>query len=317
MFHHDPQHTGSLAGTNCPEAGCEPAFPNGGFLSEGLTVQFGFTNIGRTNSTWTVYASTNLMNWTNTGVTVSNDPITGIGVFIDPNQQSNVSTVCYYLSNDCCSRVIGFVSFTTNPGANLIADPFDEMDEFAVFASDAPGHPPMNTVGALFSGGNGVPEFPELPSGVNAIGWNGKGYFTNTSTGDRSFVPNGDISLLPGNGAILDMGANDSQSVWFMGLVREAVTNQILGGTNFLGSALPEAGGISTVLRYTNAVAGDWLQKWDPTNGVFITYTNNGGTNWYRSGVPNEPYIGPAEGFILWSATNHTWIQRCSPCEGN
>jgi hypothetical protein len=90
-------------------------------------------------------------------------------------------------------------------------------------------------------------------------------------------------------------------------------------GTNFLGSALPVAGGISTVLGYTNATVGDWLQKWDPTNGIFITYTNNGGTNWYRSGTPNEPYIGLCEGFILFSdvATNRIWKQSFSPCGSN
>jgi hypothetical protein len=97
-----------------------------------------------------------------------------------------------------------------------------------------------------------------------------------------------------------------------MGLVPTAITNQIQPGINYLGSALPIAGGISTDLRYTNATAGDTLQKWDSTNQVFITYTSTGGANW----SPNEPYIGLCEGFILNSAANHVWIQKCSPCTG-
>jgi hypothetical protein len=70
---------------------------------------------------------------------------------------------------------------------------------------------------------------------------------------------------------------------------------------------------VNTVPGYTNATAGDTLQKWDPLNQVFITYTNAGGATW----VPNEPYIGLCEGFILNSATNEVWIQKCSPCAGD
>jgi hypothetical protein len=99
--------------------------------------------------------------------------------------------------------------------------------------------------------------------------------------------------------------------IWFYGLVAEAVTNQIQPGTNYLGSALPIAGRISSDLGYTNATAGDLLIEW--TNQAFVTCTNNGGTNW----LPYEPSFGLAEGFILVSRTNHTWIQRCNPCAGD
>jgi len=107
------------------------------------------------------------------------------------------------------------------------------------------------------------------------------------------------------------MESNSSQIIWFAGLVRQAVTNQIAPGTNFLGSALPIAGRISTDLGYTNAEVGDLLLKWDTTNQVYINFTNNGGASW----SPSEPYIGMGEGFVLHSATNHVWIQKFSPCE--
>jgi hypothetical protein len=172
----------------------------------------------------------------------------------------------------------------------------------------------MNTVGGVFCGGNGVATFPGFPNGVNAIGWNGRGYVTNTSfLAERSFIPNGDIPLLPGDGAILDMGLNGGQTVWFAGLVPQVITNQIAPGTNFLGSALPIAGRISTDLGYTNAETGDLLLKWDSTNQVYISFTNNGGSSW----SPSEPYIGLCEGFVLRSSTNHVWIQRFSPCESD
>ena len=129
---------------------------------------------------------------------------------------------------------------------------------------------------------------------------------------ERSFIPNGDVNLTPGSSAILDMESNSSQIIWFAGLVRQAVTNQIAPGTNFLGSALPIAGRISTDLGYTNAEVGDLLLKWDTTNQVYINFTNNGGASW----SPSEPYIGMGEGFVLHSATNHVWIQKVFTLRG-
>ncbi len=66
MFHHDPQHAGSLAGTNYPNPGCEAPFPNDGRLAP--SYDFSFSCVGSPNTTWSVYASTNLTNWTKTGM---------------------------------------------------------------------------------------------------------------------------------------------------------------------------------------------------------------------------------------------------------
>jgi hypothetical protein len=68
--------------------------------------------------------------------------------------------------------------------------------------------------------------------------------------------------------------------IWFIGLVRESVTNHIHAGTNYLGSALPVAGLISADLHYTNATARDLLIKWDPTNQVPEIFANDGGSSW-------------------------------------
>jgi hypothetical protein len=290
-----------------------------------LFPEYKFNVTGKPGSSWSVFASTNLVNWTNaeTGTNTLVLDSTGNNSFVDSNP-FGASNIFYFLSNGCCSKVIGFTAITTTAGTNLIADPLYQVDDAALINTDNgsnpgdPGWQPMNTVGALFSGDNRIDWIPTLPVGIEVIGWNGQGFITNNGEGQRLFVPNGDISLLPGNGAILNMKANDGVPIWFFGLVRQLATNQIVPGTNFLGSALPIAGGISTVLGYTNATAGDWLRKWDPTNGVFITYTNNGGTNWYRGGTRNEPYIGLDEGFVLWSGTNHSWVQKLStPCESN
>jgi hypothetical protein len=243
MFHHDSRHTGSLAGTNTSEISCEAPFPNNGEFS--FSGQFSFSVVGPTNSTnWVVFASTNLIDWTNTGSTVDLDS-TGTANFTDPNS-SDANAVFYYLSNECCSRAIGFIALNTQLGTNFIADPFYQISDVVTVPSTQAAFPPMNTVGAVFSGVTEFDgDFPTCLPGTNVIGWNGHGYITNTSSVNFTWSPNGDIPLLPGNAAISDVGTNPvAQPVWFVGLIPEAVTNQIVPGTNFLGSALPMAGGI-------------------------------------------------------------------------
>ncbi len=195
--------------------------------------------------------------------------------------------------------------------------------ENAILSSATIAFPPMNTVGALFCGHpnlNYIVFGPDFDTSLSNTIVTVPGIATNTSIGGDigQWSPNGDILLLPGRGAFLSLvnvipTNAPGTEVWFTGLVAEAVTNQILPGTNYLGSALPIAGGISSVLGFTNATSNDVLLKWDVTNQDFVTYTNLGGTNWST----NEPYIGLGEGFILHSASNHTWIQRFSPVVGD
>jgi hypothetical protein len=327
MFHHDPQHTGSLAGTNCTGSGCETPFPNGGSFpnlmpnANGATYSFSFNVVGASNTSWSVYASTNLLDWTNTGSIITNDT-NGFGSFADTNIPVSISNVCYFLSNGCCSRVFGFIYFNRVAGTNFVADPFYQVDDTPLGLTLGVHRPasPMNSVACLFCGINSwlaADNYPQISQGSTISTWINGEMVTDISTNLEGWSPNGDIELLPGVGALLDdtnnlSGSTDPEFAFF-GVVPQAITNLIQPGINYLGSALPRAGLISTDLGYTNATAGDTLEKWDVTNGMFITYTNMGGSSWSNT----EPYIGLAEGFILNSRTNHTWIQTCSPCSGN
>ncbi len=325
MYRHDAQHTGSLAGTNSPNPAGQAPFPNDGYFTNG---GFTFSMMGPPGTTWSVYASTNLTNWdyagtnwTYAGTNVTIDT-NGIGIFTNFNLSVGLSNMYYFLtnnsmSNGCRSRVIGFVEpYTlTNGKQYMIADPFYEVDDTNL-SQTVTGQPcpPMNTVGGLFCGRCGLenaPDFDYYPNTIISL----PGIATNKALGGCTgqWGPNGDILLLPGRGALINAATNLETFVWYIGLVAEAVTNQILPGTNYVGSALPVAGGISSWLGYTNATTNDLLLKWDVTNQDFVTYTNLGGTNWST----NEPYIGLAEGFILVSRYSNTWIQRLPPFVGD
>ena len=187
---------------------------------------------------------------------------------------------------------------------------------------------PMNTVASLFNGNHlNIPWYyivPSVTNGTTFANWTGDRFVTDTNNatiaaaghGSAAWLPNGDVTMLPGMGVMAVLTTNwTTSSVWFIGLVREEVTNQIHMGSNYLGSALPIEGGISSALGFTNVSTNlDYLWKWNPTNQQWSeTYTNYGGAGWGT----NEPIIGIAEGFVLFSSTNQTWVQTFSPCPGN
>ncbi|HEX3719931.1 MAG TPA: PQQ-binding-like beta-propeller repeat protein [Verrucomicrobiae bacterium] len=332
MFHHDPQHTGSLGGLNCTSGGCVVPFPYDGTLDTNIGT-FTFTNIGPAGTTWQVYSSTNLSNWVNSGGTVTltnfgtadtNNKINLLGWFTDTNV-ANVPCKFYYLSNNgCCSKVIGFVQFGVAQGTNLIADPFYQVDDLALKDTfynlaevDTPPFffSPMNSVAALFCGGNAytVAPLPALGSNATISISTAQGNVIDISNGNGTWNPNGDIILKPGVGATANFPS--SQPVWFIGLVRETITNNIPAGTNCLGSALPAAGRLKSDLNYTNASVGDQVWLWSTNSQSFVTYTNQAGIGWSTNGsTTTEPYIGLAEGFVMVSTNAHTWVQRFSPC---
>lgn len=82
-------------------------------------------------------------------------------------------------------------------------------------------------------------------------------------------------------------------------------TNALMPGTNLIADPFYQVD--ETVHGFE---VGESNPYYTPMN---TAYTNYGGVSW----SPGEPTIGLAEGFILISATNHSWIQRFSPlCSG-
>jgi len=87
------------------------------------------------------------------------------------------------------------------------------------------------------------------------------------------------------------------------------VWQRSLARTNAVGT-------VTTNLQSYTEIATGVCYLSNGSNGQYldsVTCTNYGGTNW----SPYEPSFGLAEGFILVSATYHTWIQRCNPCGGD
>jgi hypothetical protein len=98
-FHQNAQRTGLQPGTNAPFNGCDAPFIYDG-TNDGMG-DFMFQIIGVTNSTWNVYWSDDLSNWTQFSGTVTLEPASGVtnssgfGSFTDTNAAILRSELCW------------------------------------------------------------------------------------------------------------------------------------------------------------------------------------------------------------------------------
>jgi hypothetical protein len=302
MFRHDPQHTGCVA-TNSVVPPPAPPFPNNPFVNSSLG-EFTFQLVASNNTTWAVLAGTNLTNLTNAPANLGTITLTnGTGLFADPNLNLFTNRFYYLSNNGVCSRIIGYITIPVTASTMLIADPFAQVDDDAYFENFSNTtdnqFAPMNSIASLFPNGADFQE--TISSGTVAVAWAGQQFVADTL--GSGWEPNGDITLVPGTGALLTniSTSSSSPSIFFAGVVRTNVTLQIPKGTNFLGSPLPIAGRLSTDLGFTGLSYGDTNVIWQGTN--FVTNV------WQNGWTPHEPVVGLGQGFIIISTNSHTWTE--------
>jgi hypothetical protein len=202
----------------------------------GNTFSFSISN-GIPDSTWEVYSSIDLTNWTPVvGVTLNGN---GNAPYSDENV-SGLGYRFYKLSNGTyCSRAIGFIRKTAMPGITAIADQLEA---------------PSNTLNGLF---DPMPDGNSLTNGTQILKWHngspGSGYHVyqySASSGTWTPLYNApltDETLSPGEGAYIVNPTTSSFTVTFVGLVPEGeLTVPIIGvgGQNLVSAIVPQAGGI-------------------------------------------------------------------------
>ncbi len=121
-------------------------------------------------------------------------------------------------------------------------------------------------------------------------------------------VPNGDLTLLPGQAFFAINTSNQPVTLPFMGLVApEPASNSIAPGGSFISSILPKAGRIHTDLGF-NPNEGDKVLLWQTNH--YTTNTWLASTGW-SSG---EPSLRVGEGFLLLTSTSNNWGAVSSTC---
>jgi len=216
----------------------------------------------------------------------------------------------YQLStNNCCSRVIGFVNLTITRGTNLIANQLCQVDDGILFDT---GGAPMNTLNALFLESWGSTQYPTQVFKLN--GTNVESAYYDDQSGPQwlPFPSGGEITVLPGSSVVVSNGTSRSFTNSFVGVLRQEQVFQIQPGTSYLSATLPVAGPITNVTGYVPR-KWDTIQLWNVTNYVSHTYY---GSNTWSNGVPE---LAVGQGFVLitTNTNSYTWTntwQNLQPC---
>jgi hypothetical protein len=337
MFMHDPAHSGQQSAP--PASGffndCGAPFVfNGNYDGMG---HFSFSMTGVPGSSnWSVYASTDLSesNWTRLATNLELDSITGNTNFTDSNvaglsqkfyivsfntNNSNTNVTGQLQSSNgvnsgCCSKTIGFVNLTIEPGINLTSDPLYQVDDFVLHAELAIGlSSPMNTLNALFAFSSNA--WGLAQTNTEIFKWNGSGFDgdTNGGAGAVVWVGSGDLTLVPGTGVLMSNATSVSFTNTFVGLVREQQVFKIQPGTNtfstnFLSPTIPAGGYITNITGYVPH-NGDTIHLWNTTNQAYDTFPFN--SNTWSNGTP---ILGVGEGFVLITSNIYTWTNTWEEC---
>jgi hypothetical protein len=275
-------------GTNSKQASATPqeVNPSGGTFSGSV---FSFNINGDTNTSWTVYSSTDLKNWTPVGsVTLDG---TGNSSYNDANV-NGVGYRFYKLSNGTyCSQAYGFERTTVEPGTETwIANQLEE---------------PVNTLNGLLNFGPNT--------GIQIQKWNGGGFDVYTWNGSQ-WSPNGNATLSPGEGAkIITPTTASLVTVTFVGLVPEGQLTIPLpdSTTDFVSSMVPQAGGLQSVLGL-NLADGDVVTLRRNNNCVTYMADSASPTGWDdNGGSPGfpEPVVTVGEAVLISPSDNETWTQ--------
>jgi hypothetical protein len=156
---------------------------------------------------------------------------------------------------------------------------------------------PLNT------GGNTVAEVhPTAPDGTLL-------YTFSATTGfsviqwDGEWLPGGTTVIAPGTGYFLRVGA--AATVTYVGEVPQGTLSiPLVAGFNLVGSKVPQAGKVTTDLKFTPA-NGDQVYTFAPATGYSIfTYDDE----W----LPTEPTLKVGEGIWIRTGAAKSWDRTFS-----
>lgn len=185
-------------------------------------------------------------------------------------------------------NVVGYYNVTipANGGLQMIVNQLDTPD---------------NTLAGLIK---------DVPDGTQFFKWTGS-----TFAGSLYEDPGGggewsqDFPMAPGEGGFIKNNSGTPLTITFVGEVKQGeLVNPIPAGYSLLGSIVPQAGAISSVLGMP-AADGDQIFKWTGTTYDGYLYEDPGeGGEW----SPAEPTANVGEGFFSRKNVAVDWVRNFS-----
>ncbi|HZM01385.1 MAG TPA: PQQ-binding-like beta-propeller repeat protein [Candidatus Saccharimonadales bacterium] len=303
MFQKDAQHHGTQPSSGNATS-CGAPFPYD--MGESCTANFA----GAYGTTWSVYTSGNLTNWSLvTTVTLTNSGAGGTwgdGSFTDVSGTNSPFRQFYVLTDGhgCYSYIFGYEEFITPPGTSYISDPFTQNED----NFDAGGPGPMNTLNGLFPGLRSEPGLGQWTDGSQITAYeNGSVVTATADEAEEGWLPNGNGILAPGFTA--KVVTSSYATNLFMGTIPTPPLFTVVNpGTNYLSSKLPIPGDLVSDLGFTNASPNDQVWIWNTTAAGYAKFTNIVGSGW----TPSDPYLASAQPFVLITTNATIWTQTFS-----
>lgn len=275
VFRRDPWHTGSPAALT---------------LSSGTMLvdqDFQFQVNGLSGLEVEIDASHNLSSWSKLGeLALSGGPAT----FTDAAASGYSYRFYRARSGSFCSGGIGYTRVTV-PGNGVQALIANQLDA------------PPNTLSSLM---------PVMPDGCQVVKWTGSqwvSYIWDVLEG--GWLPNGNATLAPGEGAFLCNNTTEPLTVNFIGAVKEGhLVNPIPAGYSVRSSMVPQNGWVASDLGYPPGF-GDQVRLW--LGGMWQAHTFQSPSG---SWSPAEPVVGAGEAFFLYrtGSSPTEWVRDFVVC---
>jgi len=293
---------GSMTGSNLINALVSPC--SAPTLSSPQIVSggdFEFTATGTSGSSWSVFASTNAIDWSEIGsVTLTG----GSANYTDSSASSYTNRFYMVSQGGCSSKAVGFTHVTVPAdGEAIIANQLNTTNNNVSPLLDS----------QLLDGNH---------DGVTLYKWvNGSGYTTLTVetriNGGWSGTAATNTTLNPGEAALMTNPFPSALVLTFTGALEagDGLQVSLPTGWNMVSSIVPQPGAVDTNLGLTE-VNGDVTEIYDSSvSGGYDVYTGDSTKSppWDApTGKPPGPTVGIGEGFWYENngASTKTWTQR-------
>ncbi len=196
-------------------------------------------------------------------------------------------------------NVVGYVNIPLIEGFQLIANQLD-------FDGTGTNNTTVNVLGTN-----------TVPVGTTVYTWSGTKYNIASLAKSKTGVVawNATNTLAPGEGAWVNVPTGGltgtSSNLTTVGQVDQgALVNTHVpaaGGYSLVSSMIPLAGGLQTVLGYSNPQVGDQVYQWSITQGKYVINSFTKSKTGVLAWTPAEPSIAVGEGFWLNSQAGGVW----------
>jgi hypothetical protein len=242
---------------------------------------FGFRIAGASAGNCLVESSADFLSWRCLSQIVLTGPNTTI---TDPSASDACRFYRTRLGESGIASYVGYVRKVVPPGWSMIANPLVAPD---------------NSISALLT---------DAPEGTEVYKWDEGQQRWSYNSCEFGEWSDPEMTLYPGEGVFVRNNGGASFEIKFVGEMNQAFQDRVPLQFSIRGSAVPQAGGLSSVLQYVPFGPGGQILRLAGSGGQYSCYTFDG-----EAWSPSEPSIKVGEAFWCRNPINALIWQHVLP----